>query len=160
MIIIQVREQRSFEVSLVEDDDAIQKFSAKATDYAFNIGVLPRRSWRGDNLTNSQARQLSLNSITIYAIAVTQQIPRGRIERKRFHDLLGCPLRGRMFRHVEVDDSPAIVRQDDENEQYFECRRWHDKEVDCDKVFQVQIEKRPPSSRGQPFLTRFVSFHG
>ena len=35
-----------------------------------------------------------------------------------------------MFRHVEVDDSATIVRQHDENEQYFECHRWHDKEVD------------------------------
>ncbi len=145
---------------LVEDDDVIQKFSAQATDYAFNIGVLPRRSRRGDNLANAQARQPSLNPITIYAITVSQQKLRGCIERKRFHNLLGCPLCGRMFRHVEVDDSPAIVRQDDENEQYFECGCRHDEEVDSDKVFQVQIEKRSPSSRGQSFPMRFVSFHG
>jgi len=133
-------------MSFIEHDDVIQKFSAQATNYALNIGVLPRRSRRGHNLVNTQARQPSLNPITKYAIAVTQQIPRGRIERKRFHNLLGCPLRGRMFRHVEVDDFAAIVRQDDENEQYFECRRWHDKEVDSGNVFQVQIEKRSPSS--------------
>ncbi len=42
MIIIQVREQQSFEMPLVEDDDVIQKFSAKASDYALNIGILPR----------------------------------------------------------------------------------------------------------------------
>ncbi len=65
-----------------------------------------------------------------------------------------------MFRHVEVDDSPAIMRQYDENEQYFECRRWHDEEVDGDKFFQVQIEKRSPSSGGQSFPVRFVFFHG
>ncbi len=160
MIIIQVRGQQSFEMSLVEDDDVIQKFSAKASDYPFNIGILPRRSRRGDNCLNTQARQPSLNPITIYAIAVTQQIPRGRIKRKRFQNLLGCPLRGRMFRHVEVDDSPAIVRQDDENEQHFEFRRWHDKEVDSDHIFQVQIEKCSPSGRGQSFSLRFVSFYG
>ena len=159
MIVIQVRGQQSFEMSFIADDDMIQKFSAQATNYALNIGVLPRRSRRGDNLVNPQARQPSLNPITNYAIAVTQQIPRGRIERKRFHNLLGCPLRSRMFRHVEVHDFPTLVRQDDENEQNFECRCWHDKEVDCDKVFQVQTEKRSPSSRGQPFAMRFVSFH-
>jgi len=42
-----------------------------------------------------------------------------------------------MFRHIEVNDFAAIMRQDDENEQYFECGRWHDKEVDSDEVFQV-----------------------
>ncbi len=101
-------------MSLVEDDDVLQNFSAKASDYALNIGVLPRRSRRGDNLVNTQARQPSLNLITIYAIAISQQILRGRVERKRFYDLLGRPLCGWMFRHVEVDDFPAIVRQDDE----------------------------------------------
>jgi len=100
------------------------------------------------------------NPIANYAIAVSQQILRDSIERKRFHNLLGCPLRGRMFCHVEVDDSPAIVRQDDKNEQYSECGRRHDKEVDCDKVFQVQIEKCSPSSGGQSSPLRFVSFHG
>jgi hypothetical protein len=35
---------------------------------------LPRRSRRGDDLVNAQARQPSLNPITIYAIAVSQQI--------------------------------------------------------------------------------------
>ncbi len=147
-------------MSLVENDDVIQKFSAQATDYALNIGVLPRRSRRGHNLVNTQARHPSPNPITICAIAVTQKIPRDRIERKRFRNLLGCPLCGRVLRHVEVDDFPAIVRQDDENEQHFERRCWHDKEVDSDYFFQMQIEKRPPGSRGRSFPVRFVFFHG
>ena len=147
-------------MSLVEDDDVIQQFSAKATDYPFNIGVLPRRSRCDDDLVNAQARHPSLNPITINAIAVSQQILRGRIERKRFYNLLGCPLCGRMFRNIEVNDSPAIMRQDNENEQYFECGRWHDKEVDSDEVFPVQIEKRPPSNRRQFFPMWFVFFHG
>jgi len=29
-------------MSFVKDDNVIQQFSAKAADYAFNIGVLPR----------------------------------------------------------------------------------------------------------------------
>ena len=36
-------------MALVEDDDVIQELSAKATDHAFNIGILPRRSRRGDD---------------------------------------------------------------------------------------------------------------
>ncbi len=38
---------------LVEDDDVIQKFSAEATDKAFNIGVLPGRSRSRDNLIDT-----------------------------------------------------------------------------------------------------------
>ncbi len=40
-------------MALVEDDDVIQKLSAKATDQAFNIGILPRRSRRGDDLIDT-----------------------------------------------------------------------------------------------------------
>ncbi len=41
MIIIQVRGQQSIEMSLVEDDDVIQKFSAKVPDHSFDLGNLP-----------------------------------------------------------------------------------------------------------------------
>ena len=58
MIIIHVGGQPSFEMSLVEDDDVIQKFSAQASDYALNMGVLPRRSRRGGNLVNCRAQKL------------------------------------------------------------------------------------------------------
>ena len=160
VIAIQVRGKQSVEMSLVENDDVIQKLSAQATDCALNIGVLPRRGRRGHNLVNTQARQPSLNPITVCAIAVTQKILRGGIERKRFRNLLGCPLRGRVLRDVEVDNFPAIVRQNDEYEQHFERRRWHDKEVDSDYFFQMQIEKRPPSRRGRSFPVRFGFFHG
>ena len=71
MIIIQIRGQQSFEMSLAKDNDGIQQFSAKAADYAFNIGVLPRRGRCGDDLVNAQARHPSLNPITIYTIAVS-----------------------------------------------------------------------------------------
>ena len=58
MIKIQVRGQQSFEISLVEDDDVIQKVSAKAADYAFNTGVWPKRSRRGDDLANAKLANL------------------------------------------------------------------------------------------------------
>ncbi len=40
-------------MAFVEYADVIQKLSAKATDQAFNIGILPRRSRRGDDLIDA-----------------------------------------------------------------------------------------------------------
>ncbi len=40
-------------MALVEDDDVIQKLSAKAADHALNIEILPRRSRRGDDLIDA-----------------------------------------------------------------------------------------------------------
>ncbi len=65
-----------------------------------------------------------------------------------------------MFRDVEVDNSPSVMRQHDEHEQHFECRRGHDKEVDSDELVQVLIEKCPPSRGGRSAATEFVLLHG
>ncbi len=65
-----------------------------------------------------------------------------------------------MFRHIEVNNSPLVMRQHEENEQHFECRRGDDKEVDSDEILQVLVEKCPPSCRGQYLPTRFVLLHG
>jgi len=40
------------------------------------------------------------------------------------------------------------------------CIENMNSEVNGDKVFQVQIENRPLSSRGQSFTVRFGFFHG
>ena len=42
VIIIQIRGQQSLEMPFVEDDDMIQKLSAKAADHAFNISIFAR----------------------------------------------------------------------------------------------------------------------
>ena len=145
---------------LVENDDVIQKLSAKTTDHAFNISVLPGRGRRRDDLIDTERIDLLPNSITIDTVAISQQITRSGVERKRFNELLGSPLGRRMFRHIEVDNSPSVMCQYEEHEQYLECRRWHDEEVDSDKLFQVLIEKRPPSGGGQPPFSGFVLLFG
>ncbi len=55
----------------VEDDDVVEKLSTKATDHPFNIGVLPRRGRRRDDLLDTQAFKPSLNALTISAITVS-----------------------------------------------------------------------------------------
>ena len=56
---------------VVKDDDVVEKFSANATDHPFNIGVLPGRGRRRDDLLDTQAFKPSLNALTINAIAVS-----------------------------------------------------------------------------------------
>ena len=50
------------------------------------------------------------------------------IKWKSFDDLLRCPLRRRMFRHIEVNNSPPVVGQYDEDEQHPKrSRRYYEK---------------------------------
>jgi hypothetical protein len=85
-------------VSLIEHDDVIQTVPAYVTDNAFDKWILPRRARRRKHLLDTQALDPSLNSVTIVATAVTQQIARRAIKWKRFHDLLGRPSGGRPTR--------------------------------------------------------------
>ena len=71
MIIIQIRGQQSLEMPVVEDDDVVQKLSAKASDHAFNIGVVPGRGGCCDDFIDIERLKLSPNPITIDAIAVS-----------------------------------------------------------------------------------------
>ena len=101
---------------LVENDDVIEKLSAKAADHAFNIGILPGRGWRRDDVVDTERINPSSNPVTVNAIAVSNQIPRSAIERKRFSELLGGLLGRGVFRYIEVDDPPSLMRQHEENE--------------------------------------------
>jgi hypothetical protein len=55
----------------VEDDDVVEKFSAKAADHPFNIGILPGRARGRDDLIDAQAFNPSLNALTINSITVS-----------------------------------------------------------------------------------------
>ena len=50
VVVLKVCRQHTAQVLLIEDDDVIETFAADLANDAFNIGVLPWRSRRGDDL--------------------------------------------------------------------------------------------------------------
>jgi len=101
-------------VLLIENDDVIQTIPADGTDQALNERILPRRARHGDNRFYTEGLDPSLNGFTINAISVPQQIAWRGIKRKRFHNLLGCPLSRRMLGHVEVYDLATVMAENDD----------------------------------------------
>ncbi|MGB5494449.1 MAG: hypothetical protein WBM97_08215, partial [Sedimenticolaceae bacterium] len=75
----------------------------------------------------------------VYAIAVPNQITRRSIKRKCFDELLRCPLCCRMFRHIEVNNSPSVVGKHDEDEQHPKSRSRDDKKVDRYQISKVLV---------------------
>jgi hypothetical protein len=67
-------------------------------------------------------------------VAVTEQVGRDRVVRKGVDDLLGCPHGRGMLGHVEVDDAPAVLGEDDEDEEHSQARGGHGGEIDRDEV--------------------------
>jgi hypothetical protein len=50
LVILKVCRQPTPQVLLIEDDDAVETFATERADDTFDVGVLPRRSRRGDDL--------------------------------------------------------------------------------------------------------------
>ena len=55
---------------------------------------------------------------------------------------------GGVLGHVKVDDSTALMGEDDEDEQDTEAGGGHDEEVDRDQVGDMVGEERAPGLRG------------
>ena len=70
--------------------------------------------------------------------------------------LLPSPLRSGSFGDVEVEDAPAVVAKDDEDEKGMECRRGDGEEVDRDQILEMIVQKRAPGLRGWPTRSRHV----
>jgi hypothetical protein len=49
--------------------------------------------------------------------------------------------------HAEVDDAPAMVGEQNEDEEHPQARRGHREEIDRDQVPDVVGEERPPGLR-------------
>jgi hypothetical protein len=50
-------------------------------------------------------------------------------------------LRCRVLCDVEIDDAPALVRQDHEHEQHLACHSGNSEEVTGDQVFDMVVQK-------------------
>jgi hypothetical protein len=103
------------------------------------MGILPWRRGCRDDLVNAQAFKPPRNALTVYAITVSNQKTRSSIKRERFDDLLRCPLCCRMFRHVDVNNSPSVVGKHDTDEQHPKSRSRDDKKVDRYQIANMLI---------------------
>src|SRR5918993_5083949 len=80
-------------------------------------------------------------------LAVVQQVSEGDIPREGFSDLLGGPCRRWMCRHRDVHHTAAIVRQQDQDEQYTPGDRWDHEEIGGRDLLEVAGQEGPPRLR-------------
>ena len=144
MIVVDVSAQDSPEVSLVEDDHVIETLAPNASNDPFDVGALPRGARRRRNLLDVESRNAPFEVRPVDSIPVSQQVTRRRIPRKSINDLLRGPLCRRMLRDIEMDDAPAIVTENDENEQNPEGGGRQREEVDGHQDLDMIVEKAPP----------------
>ena len=55
VVVAKVAAQATTKVLLVEDDDMVEQFTPDGADQPFGERVLPRRTWRGENLDDANS---------------------------------------------------------------------------------------------------------
>src|SRR5215472_4863082 len=120
MVITKVTFQNLTQVPLVDHDHVVQTFSANTSDNSFRIAVLPRTPGRYRNLLDTQSIHSCREIMTIDPITISYQVARHYFLRKRFDDLLRRPSSGRVFRHIEMQNTATIKRQNHEDIQHAE----------------------------------------
>ena len=65
VVIVKVRRQHAAQMMLIEDDDVIQTFTADRTNDAFDVGVLPRRARRSNNLLDTHHTRCDREKLAI-----------------------------------------------------------------------------------------------
>ena len=144
------------QVSLIEHDDVIQTVPANGTDHAFDEWILPRRSARCYHLLDTQALDPSSHSVTIDAIAVTQQISRCGIKWKRLDYLLGYPPSSWVRSYIAVHDLATVMTEDYEHIEHPEGGSRDREEINGDEIRYMVIKECSPSLRRRSLATYHV----
>jgi len=135
-------------VLLAEDEQVIEALAPDRADETFRERVLPRALRRRENLFDGHALYAAPKWLTVDAIAVADEIGRCRLVREGLDDLLSGPLGGGVLSDIEVQNPPAVVGKDDQDEEDPKAGRGYGEEVDRDQVADVVGEERPPGLRG------------
>src|SRR5262245_4446585 len=118
MIILKVSFQDAAQVPFPEDDDVIRALSTNRSDESFDIRTLPRTLRCNDHFLKLHPGHSPTELFAIDLVAIPQKISRWRLFKKCFHDLLRGPSSRRMLGHIEVNYTPAIVRQYHQHKQH------------------------------------------
>src|SRR5258708_29635335 len=96
------------QMTLAENDDVIQTFSADRTDKTLSVRVLPRRSRRSDDLRDPHRSNAMTQCRTIGFVSVPQQIARCSVPGKGLGHLARKPVLRGIWRDLKVDNPSAI----------------------------------------------------
>ena len=153
MVVGKVAGQDAMEVSLAENENAIQALAPDRADEPLRERVLPRAVRRREHLLDPHALHAAPKWLTVDLVPITHEIGGRGLVRESVHDLLGGPDGGGMLGNVEVDDPPAMVGKHNEDEKDAQAHGGPGEEIEGDQVPDMVGKERPPGLRrlGPPF---------
>ena len=96
----------------------IETLAANGADQALDVGILPGSGWCREDFSDAHRGDPTPEQITIDRIAIPQEPGRGGLIGEGLNDLLGRPGGGGMLGDPEMDDTPTVMRQQDQHEQH------------------------------------------
>jgi len=81
---------------------------------------------------------------TVGGVTTAQEIGRRGVVREGVHDLLCGPVGRGVLGDVEVDHTPALVGEHDEDNEHPQARGGHREEIEGDEVPDMVGEERAP----------------
>ena len=137
-------------MAFVEHDDEIEAVAANRTDDALGERILPGAVRRGEDFVNAHTLHAVPKVLAVDLITVAQEIGWRGVVRERVHDLLGSPSGGRVFCDVEVNDTPAVVGEHNEDEEDVQADGGDGgdgEDIDGDQIAAMVGEERAPGLR-------------
>lgn len=104
-----------------EDDNVIDALSTDRANQSLDVGILPRRPRCGHDFLDTHIVDPALEPITIDLVSIANHVLGCGVQGKGLDDLKSSPLGIGMLGDVEVDDSPAVMRENNQNKQNPEC---------------------------------------
>jgi len=118
VIVGEVAGQDAAQVPLAKNKDMVQALAADRADEPFREGILPRAVGGRQHFANPHALDPAPERVAVDRVAIAQEIGRRGVVREGVHDLLGRPGGGGVRGDVEVEDAPAMVGEDDQDEEH------------------------------------------
>src|SRR2546422_2743360 len=102
VVVVDVLRQDPQQMPFADHHDIVKAFPSNRSNHALGIGVLPGRTWRNDRFPEVQRPGLTRKSFSIDLASVPDQMPWGLLQPARLDQLSRSPIRGRMFRDIEM----------------------------------------------------------
>ena len=121
MVVSEISGQDATEVVLAEDEHVIQALAPDRADEPLHERVLPRALRRREDFGDPHALHSAAKMLAKHLVVVGEEIGRCGVVWEGVDDLLGGPGSSRVPGDVEVDHPPAVVGEDDKDEEDAEA---------------------------------------
>jgi hypothetical protein len=106
--------EQTFEMASVHREDGILPITSATLDPSFRDSVLPGTPERSPHTPDSHRPNRGWNFRPLVRIAVEEEKPRSRLERKRFPELLDNSPSGGTLSEVEVQNASTVLAHEEE----------------------------------------------